>query len=110
MIRITVLRNAKREIIGFDSIGHAGYDVCGKDIVCSAASILIINTINAIEKFTKDKINYVNDESEGKLEFRFAGTPSKEADLLFSTMLLGLNDLVRDENYSKYIELTYEEV
>ena len=36
--------------------GHAGYDEEGKDIVCSAATVLVFNLINSMEALTEDKI------------------------------------------------------
>ena len=54
MIHVTVYREfSKIEYIGFQTSGHAGYAPEGQDIVCAAASVLTINTINAIEQFTE---------------------------------------------------------
>lgn len=39
----------KGDYCGFSSIGHAGFDSCGKDIVCSAISSVIVGGINALE-------------------------------------------------------------
>lgn len=38
--------------------GHAGYDVSGKDIVCSSVSSIIITTINAIIRIDEKAIDY----------------------------------------------------
>ena len=45
----------------------------GYDIVCSAVSVLFINTLNAIEVFTcdKDKMKIVTNEEEGLIDCRF---------------------------------------
>ena len=40
------------EVLGFKTYGHSGYADEGSDIVCSAISLLVINTINAIDTFT----------------------------------------------------------
>ena len=42
--------------------GHAGYDVSGKDIVCSSVSSIIITTINAIIRIDENAIEYKQDE------------------------------------------------
>ena len=43
-------------------LGHAMYDVYGKDIVCSAVSSIVTTTINGCIALDKDSLNYeVND-------------------------------------------------
>ena len=51
MIHVTICQNKKGEYLGFDAKGHAGYAEAGDDIVCAAASILMINTANALELY-----------------------------------------------------------
>ena len=43
----------------------------GQDIVCAAVSVLVINTVNSIERFTDDKTSCISDEDTGNIEFRF---------------------------------------
>ena len=50
MINVVIYQNEKEECTGFQTEGHAGYADPGQDIVCAAASVLIINTMNAIER------------------------------------------------------------
>ena len=51
---IKVLKeNNKIEIIG-----HSGYDIIGKDIVCSAVSSIVTTTINGIISIDKEAISY----------------------------------------------------
>ena len=55
MIHVTVYQNAaKMNISVFRHEGHAGYAPEGQDIVCAAASVLMINTMNAIEAVYTD--------------------------------------------------------
>ena len=57
MIHVTILsEHVKTECVGFQTAGHAGYADAGQDIVCAAASVLVINTMNAIEQFTEDDV------------------------------------------------------
>ena len=44
--------------------GHSGYDIIGKDIVCSAVSSIVITTINGIISIDENAIshNYQNDK------------------------------------------------
>ena len=38
--------------------GHSGYDIVGKDIVCSAVSSIVTTTINGIISINEKAINY----------------------------------------------------
>ena len=71
MIKITVYQNAKNEYVGFLTEGHAGYAPAGEDIVCAAASMLVINTVNSIEAFTQDEASVTADDESGKIDYRF---------------------------------------
>ena len=110
MIRVTIYQNEKKECAGFKAFGHAGYNSEGQDIVCAAASVLMINTINSIEAFADDKVTLVSDDTEGLIDYQFQSKPTKEAALLLKAMLLGLEAMADDENYAKYIHIIFEEV
>ena len=110
MIRVTIYKNEKHQCVGFKAHGHAGFSEEGQDIVCAAASVLIINTMNAIELYTEDAFSVFSDEETGMISWHLEGNPSKEAGLLLNTMILGLKGMADDENYEEYIDLTFEEV
>ena len=110
MIHVTIYQNKRKEYTGFKTYGHAGFSDEGQDIVCAAVSVLIINTVNAIEKFTEDRTSLVSDDAEGVIDYSLKERPSKEAELLLDTMVLGLTEMSDDENYAEYIDLTFEEV
>lgn len=110
MIHAAIYQNERKECVGFSFTGHAGYAEAGQDIVCAAASVLAINTINAMERYTEDNFSVSSDEEQGKIICRFDTTPSYEAGLLLKTMILGLSDMADDKNYEEYIDLTFEEV
>ena len=110
MVEITVYKNTKHQTVGFHTCGHAEYAEEGQDIVCAAISVLVINTMNAIEAFTDDETSLVSDEVSGKIDFLVKGNPSKEAQLLLDAMVLGIEDMADDDIYRNYMDLTYEEV
>lgn len=110
MIHVTIYQNKRKEYTGFIAYGHAGFSDEGQDIVCAAASVLIINTVNAIEKFTEDRASLVSDDAEGIIDYSLKSRPSEGAKLLLDTMVLGLMEMSDDENYAEYIDLTFEEV
>lgn len=94
--------------MGFKSYGHAGMADAGQDIVCAAISILTINTMNAIEKFTQDKYQQEIDEKNACIDFKLDSIPSNEVNLLLRTMVLGIRTIYED--YERYINLSFKEV
>ncbi|GKH32855.1 ribosomal-processing cysteine protease Prp [Muricomes sp. OA1] len=114
MIKVTIYKTDKHEYVGFDALGHAGFADEGMDIVCAAASALIINTINAVERYTSDETSVVTDDSEGAqglIQFRFTGgRPTHDAELLLKTMILGLEEIEDDSDYEPYIDIIFKEV
>ena len=110
MIRVTVYKTSRHEYTGFDVTGHAEYDDPGKDIVCAAASALVINAVNSIERFTDDETSCVSDEESGSITFRFSKIPSNDAALLLDSMILGLEEIEDDNDYEPYIDIIFKEV
>ena len=109
MIHVTIFQNKYKECVGFQTKGHAEYANPGQDIVCAAASIQVINTINAIEEFTEDDASLISEDETGMISYHL-NHPSKDARLLLNAMILGLEQMVDDDNYAEYIDLTFEEV
>lgn len=92
--------------VGFRMSGHAGYRKAGKDIVCASASVLAINTVNAIGTFTDDDFDYSTDD--GYLYLLITSGVSEESKLLLNALKLGLTAIY--EEYSKHLEIQYKEV
>lgn len=109
MIQIVVYKNSQGIYRGFKSLGHAGYDEYGHDIVCSAVSVLVINTINSIETFTEDAMRVDSDEESGMITVHFGRSVSDHTALLMDAMVLGLKT-IQKEYKNKYIHLKIREV
>ncbi|HHT97218.1 MAG TPA: ribosomal-processing cysteine protease Prp [Clostridiales bacterium] len=108
MIKISIYSNAQDLITGFKVIGHADYDEYGKDIVCSAVSVLIINTINSIDKFTSDKFSLKQDEKKGLFDFKLSSIDiSSNTSLLLDSLILGLTHIEK-EYTNKYLKIQYK--
>ena len=90
-------------------IGHAGFAKSGEDIVCAAVSVLVINTINAIEQFTEDPFSVDTDPKTGLIDMVFTEDVSKEATLLLDTLSLGLTE-IENQYGKKYFTLKIQEV
>jgi len=108
MISVTFYKDSSDQFVGFKSKGHAGADVYGKDIVCAAVSVLVINTINSIEKFTDDDFTCETDESSGEISFHLKGKLSNESNLLLNSLYLGIKEV--REDHEQYITLRIKEV
>ena len=85
--------------------GHTGFAQEGEDIVCAGISALTINFVNSVEKLTDDKFDIKTDD--GVIDFSFDNEPSKESELLFESLLLGLNNIKND--YNEFISILIEE-
>lgn len=109
MIRVTIYKNGQGVYTGFKSAGHAGYAPEGSDIICSAVSVLVINTINSIEAFTDDRFSLKSDEQAGLIEVDFNSGLSHDTILLMNAMVQGLKMIQADYN-NDYIYLKIEEV
>ena len=107
MIKVTVSKDSKGVCNRICLQGHAGYSVYGQDIVCSAVSVLFINTVNSIEMFTDDAFTIQQDEKKARNELCLTGTISAESELLMKSLLLGLQG-IQDEYGKKYIRILFE--
>lgn len=108
MIKVTLYRNDDH-IYRICLKGHAGYAEHGDDIVCSAVSMLTINTLNAIEAYTDEPTKQLAlNLKKGYIDVLFirrqSGEYAPEAELLLKTMSLGLES-IKEMYGEKYIEI-----
>ena len=110
MTDIVIFKKKKLGYISaFELKGHAGYAKEGSDIICAAISILTINTINSIEKFTNDKFSLKENERTGFISFKLRGKPCEDTNLLLKSMILGLTGIVKEYG-DEYIRIIFKEV
>jgi hypothetical protein len=102
MISITVERGPHNRVLGFTARNH------GASHVCAAVSLLMINTVNSIEKFTGDAVTCEYNEDGGYIKLAFNGEPGPEAALLTNAMMLGLHGVL--SRYPQEINITEKEV
>lgn len=105
MINISIYKNADGIYTGFKALGHAGFAQSGQDIVCAAASVLIINTINSIDSFTLDTFDMNTNEDSGLIDFKIISNISNESILLLKSLVLGLQGIIKDNGHD-YIKVT----
>ena len=108
MISVKVYKDRNNHYTGFRCDGHAEYAEPGEDIVCSAVSVLTLNTCNAIEALTEDAFSVGADQESGLIDFDFEDVPGHDASLLIDALVLGMQSL--SEQYSEFIHFEIEEV
>ena len=81
-------------------IGHAMYDVEGKDIVCASVSTMITTTVNAILKIDDSSIRYTSKKGKVTIEL------IKEDKIIIS-LLENMMDLLYEleKQYPKNIKI-----
>ena len=110
MIQAKLLQNPEGDLYGYVISGHAGFGEEGFDIICSAVSVLAINTTNALE--TLLHLDLETDMRDGYLKVIIPsikkGKKIKEAKLLLETFRLGLESII--ESYgSGYMVLSIDQ-
>ena len=106
MIKIT-FQKQNGEYKSVISEGHAEFAESGEDIVCSAVSVLLINTANSLESFTDSLLG--SDSDDGVLTIVLKDTIDEKARVLMDSLKLGL-ETVRDEYGENYLQIDYKEV
>ena len=106
MIDVCVTSCGEHSYRRIDCSGHAGFAEGGKDIVCASVSILVINTVNSIETFTKCKvIEAEEDSANGRASIVFPDGTEEKATLLIDSMLLGIRSIEKQYG-NEYVKLT----
>lgn len=74
----------------------------GPEYVCCAVSILAINTINCIEKFTDDRFICNYNKNGGMMDFKFLSKNiSRDTEILIKALEFGLRNICCE--YNKFV-------
>ena len=109
MTTIIIRKTVKKEYVGLICMGHSGYAENKPDIVCAAVSVLVINTINAIEKLAGQMPDVLQNEETGFIRCDFKDSLNEKSILLMDAMVLGLQDISKTYG-KKYLQVKFEEV
>ena len=108
MIKACILFDENDEPFGFRVAGHAGFEERGRDIVCSATSVLCYAFLSNLSELTDEPFVSEIDEDHGVIHFRFKEKPLEKGKLLFQALLGGLcmleseyEDYIRVQGYKK---------
>lgn len=108
MINVRLERHCDK-LVSFDIEGHAGFDEEGRDIICSAISVLSGAIVNGITEVLKIKAPY--DFKDGFLNLNLKNLSQDDIErsqVLMETMLITLKSLL--VTYGDYINVNVEEV
>lgn len=97
------------EYRSFTFRGHAGFAKAGDDIVCAALSVLVINTINALETLCGEKPDVVSDEAKGEISCRLKAGQNEKERVLLDALYLGATG-IEQEYGKKFCRVTRKEV
>ena len=101
MLKVSIVKG--NDLINkIEFIGHALYDVKGRDIVCAAVSSSMLTTVNAIMNFDKEAIDYLESDNVVITNLKKDDITNKLLDNLFSI----LKELERQ--YPNNIKITEE--
>ena len=91
MIKLEITRDAQGGLTAFTVRNH------GASHVCAAVSLLVLNTVNAVEALTNAKFSCDHAPEGGFIAFALQSArdtaPGREAGLLLDAMLLGLTSV-----------------
>ncbi len=115
MVRATIYKNNKNEIIEYKIKGHANFDDYGQDIVCAAVSVLSQTTLISLFKVVgvaKDSIEYRIDDRTGFIDVKLLDNiePNLYDDIQLLLKSLEVGILSVAESYPKHVTLNYEGV
>ena len=96
MITARLFQNSNNKYWGFEIDGHAGYADAGEDIICSAVSVLALNTANSIEALTNVKPECTMKDGFLSCKIPSLRDPKKnysDVSLLLDSLALGLKSI-----------------
>ncbi len=108
MIQITIFKKPDHQYKGFQVLGHADSVSEGADLVCCAVSVLTINLVNSLDKFTDDLFDFTQEESIGLIQVTFNDEISDKASLLMKSYELGVLEIA--PQYDNWLKVTIKEV
>ena len=112
MTNVVIKKTRHGEYLGFTCLGHAGHAQAAntdRDVVCAAISVLVINTLNALDTLTEVKMQVTSDEKEGLITCQFEDSLDKQAKVLMDAMVLGLKSISKEYG-TRFCKLNFEEV
>ncbi len=109
MTEVTIFTGSDNSYKGFKVSGHAGFAEEGEDIICSAISMLTINTVNSIEYLTETDIEATESEKSAVIKAEFPDGVDEKAKLLMESFILGM-EMIQSTYGKQYLTINFKEV
>ena len=109
MTRIVFSKDQSSNYKQFTCSGHADYGKFGKDIICAAISMLVINTINSLEELCHLKMDVTTDAEKGYIKCILPDHLDEKSIVLLHALVLGLTS-VESQYGKKFCKVEFEEV
>ena len=107
MVNITFFQGSSEQIFGFSVEGHAGLEVCGKDVVCAAVSSAIYLVLNSIIDVLGLK-PVVLEVSAGRILFKLSNKDASLCGDFLQGLRLHLVEL--SKQYPKNVSVSYKKI
>lgn len=88
-------------IVGFRVRGHAGFAVAGRDVVCAAASALVLSAANGLRRHCG--VNPAISDTPAQFRLSLAGGSNARAQAVLATMVSGLEAI--GASYPGYLSI-----
>jgi len=102
MTRVKMLE-AQGMYRGFIARGHSDYADMGEDIVCAAISAITQTAELGLGEVLGEKLSVERRDGEGFYRVEIAGEPTRDAQVIFKTMLVGLQSI--EKGYPKFLKV-----
>ena len=109
MTKIIFSKDQNSNIKQFICKGHAEFGKYGKDIVCAAVSVLVINTINSLEELCHLQMDVTTDIETGYIKCVLPNDLDEKSNVLLDALVLGLTS-VESQYGEKFCKVEFEEV
>ena len=94
MTNIVFYKNEKKQISGFEIVGHTDFGLSGTDVLCAAISTLCSHTIGSIQEFTNEPCENIVDEETPRVIFKLTDSElSSESQLFLEAFASSADDL-----------------
>ena len=101
MIKVDISRNAKRQPVRFVMTGHAGAGDYGEDIVCAAASVLAITTVNALDEIAGVHPTVSSDDDNGGFLEVVINDRNQAVETILAKFILGMKQV--SQKYTQFV-------
>jgi len=110
MIKVTIIRNDRAQIVQYNIEGHAGYAESGEDIVCAGVSAISGAAIVGMERMLGITLDIIvkKDNLICTIPEHISEQHRHDVNIILETMALGLKDI--SDKYKKFVKVLDKEV